>query len=205
MINKDFEISNSYKIVTKLKQDYPYQSNYEIAQKLIVEKAIFATLTGLLKEIPVIKKLTSIPIVNQKVSFLNVKDLIVEVIHQIAFVYGYQEVTESERLAIFALVFNEAVLLKLNLKSLIESEVPIWEINVISNVCLFTIIGYATREFYETQTKLKDSPLNSEKEFMLIESKIKKESEKVNSQENRNQIEKEISKAENSDKKLVLI
>ena len=39
---------------------------------------------------------------------------------------------------------------------------------------------------------------------MLIESKIKKESEKVNSQENRNKIEKEISKAENSEENLVL-
>lgn len=185
LMNKDFDTNNAQKIVIKLKQDYPEQGNYEIAQQLIVEKAIFATMTGLIKEVPGIKEITSIPIINQRVKFLSVKDLIVEIIHQIAFVYGYRNLDESELLAIFAIVFDKRILLKLDLQFLVESKIPVWEINAISNMGLFTIIGYATREFYETKTRLKNSPLNSEKEFMLIKSQVEEDSIAITTQKSK--------------------
>ena len=200
--NRDFSISNSRKIVTDLKRDFPSQNNYKIAEKLITEKAIFATITGLIKEIPGVKIVASIPVVNRRVEFLNVQGLITELVDQIAFVYGYEQVSESEKLGILAIVFDKSILLNIGLSSLIESKVPNWEINAISTISLFTILGYATREFYESKNRLNRNPLDLETEFMSIKYQAEKDSMSIANQKDK--FEKLLqSKLTNSEKQIV--
>lgn len=164
--------SKAREIVKKLQQDYPYETSRQIANRLIQEKALFATITGplpiLTAGIPKVGLLAS----KMVVEFLNVRGLLVEMIYQIGVSYGFDEFKEGDYLVIFTLSFRSEKLAKLGMEFLLEDSIPEPIIPAVTNMFMFLSVGYAACEFYEAKAKGVASPIASLKEFTALEEKI---------------------------------
>lgn len=88
-----FSVPKSKEIVRQLKIDYPTETNRQIANRLIAEKSIFATLAGLIPDIPIVQGLVT-------VSLFNTFDLMNEMIYKIAYSYGDDTIDDGDKLAI---------------------------------------------------------------------------------------------------------
>lgn len=143
------------KVVQILKEDYPSETNRQIAERLIYEKALYATITAplplLVASIPKIGYFAS----QKVVKFLNIRGLMVEMIYQIGLSYGFDEFNEGDYLVIFSLgLFSIQKIIGLGLDFLNLDSIPDPLISPVTNIILFLVLGYAACELYEEKAKI---------------------------------------------------
>ncbi|MBD3560475.1 DNA (cytosine-5-)-methyltransferase, partial [Planktothrix sp. FACHB-1355] len=159
-------------VVRKLKQDYPYETNRQIANRLIYEKALFVTITtplpilaaGIPKVGTIASKIT--------VKFLGIRGLLVEMIYQIGVCYGFDEFKEGDYLIIFTWALRREKLAKLGIDFLLSDSIPDPLIPAVTNMIVFLSVGYAACEFYEAKAKGAGSPIASIEAYTSLLRKI---------------------------------
>ncbi len=162
--DRGFDFEKSKAVVIKIKKQFPTESNYQISERFIIEKSFFITGVGLVNlgvsSIPKVGAIIT-AIANQCLPFMQIPGLINEMIYQIAYIYGH-DYCETDAFLIYNLVFNKSILIKLGLTFLIKpvgydlekTDISTLQINAIANIFLSMTIGRATRDFYESKTKL---------------------------------------------------
>jgi hypothetical protein len=169
--------SQAKTIIEKLKIDYPYETDREIAGRIVSEKAIFATITGsLASTIPVIGIVAELIVVK----FLDVPALLVEMIYQVGVSYGFDEFTEGIYLEIFSLAFST---MENIFGDLLKGSTPALVIPSATNIMMFSVVGYAACEYYEAKAKGLVIPTDSLSAFMASQAKVAAYSEKILAEE----------------------
>jgi hypothetical protein len=163
---KVFEPAKAKEIVQQLKKDYPTETNRQTANRLIAEKSVFATISGLIPDIELVPGLV-------KASLFDTLALLDELIDQIAFSYGYDSIDDGDELAIMSISFSAEVLVSFGLDFLMEhgAKIPSWGIKAGINLAMFLLVGYTTCEYYEYKLKMNKTIL--EDKFALEELKTK--------------------------------
>jgi len=161
-----FNPDKAKEIVQQLKKDYPTEMNRQTANRLIAEKSVFATISGLIPDIELVPGLI-------KVSLFETSTLLDELTAQIAYCYGFYTINDSDKLAIKAISFNAEVLVSFGLDFLMNhgAKIPTWGIKAGINLAIFLLVGYTTCEYYEYKLNKGKSIL--EDEFALEELKTK--------------------------------
>ncbi|MEB3122352.1 MAG: hypothetical protein VKL41_14145 [Snowella sp.] len=214
---KELNLKSAKKIVDLLKQDFPNESSRNIANRLIHEKSVFATIISLVNAISVhgvplgkilsevdekieevnsILEIFKLNKINVKVNILNMNDLIVEIIHQIAYVYGFNDFLKSDILVIYTLVFANPVLQILGLNFLENnmdlSGVELYEIAPILNFILLLVIGNTTCDYCEQKLNQINRFISS-KEWKILEANIIEYTEEIISK--KEQLESSLEKS----------
>ncbi len=166
--------------VENLKQIYVYETDRQIAERLINEKAIFATVTGALTSLASAIPLVEITADLIVVKFLDVQALLVEMIYQVGVSYGFDEFIEGIHLEIFTRAFSS---LENVFGNLLKGSTPNLVIPAATNMIMFLVVGYAACEFYEAKAKGWVTPTDSLDAFMASQTKVKAYSEKAISEE----------------------
>lgn len=166
--------------VENLKQIYLYETARQIAERLIHEKAIFATVTG---SLPLL--VSAIPLVGMTaelivVKFLDIQGLLVEMIYQVGVSYGFDEFEEGIYLGILDLAFPT---MENIFGSLLKGSTPDLVIPSATNMIMFLVVGYAACEFYEAKAKGWVTPTDSLDAFMASQTKVKAYAEKAYAEE----------------------
>lgn len=159
-------------VVKKLKQDYPYETDRQIAERLILEKALFATITGSLPLLAAGIPLVGIVASKIIVKFLNITGLLVELIYQVGVSYGFDEFKEGDYVAIFTLAFRIEKLAVIGVDFLLKESIPDPIIPAVTNMIVFLSVGYAACEFYEAKAKGMKLPTATIEAFIALEKKV---------------------------------
>lgn len=180
--DRGFNLEKSKAIVIKIKQQFPTETNHQIAERFITEKSLFITGVSAVKSglnwMPVVGDIIT-EISKTYLPFLQIPGLINEMIFQIAYIYGYNY-CETDAFLIYNLVFNKPILMKFKLIFLIKpvkdsvekTFISTWKIDIITTILLSMTVGYATREFYENKTKVLIS--KDVKEFEKFSTNVEK-------------------------------
>ncbi len=141
-IINNVDVNKAKEAVKQIKKKYPHEQPRQIANRLIQEKAIFATInayTGVRR-----KTLNSL----------------LEMVCQIAICYGFEELDSPEKkgeiLIIYLIVFSINQLRKRVLEFLEAcTTISAKVLDPATTLILFQAVGYAAREFYEAKSKAK--------------------------------------------------
>ncbi|MEH1998669.1 MAG: EcsC family protein [Nostoc sp.] len=178
IISRGINLDKAKDEVINLRLDYPYEQPIQIADRIIRQKAVYAMVTGFISGIA--------PGVTLVVDLGKTIPLLVEMVYQIALIYGY-DLTVSDRkgevLAIFALALGSDQIMQLGLGFLVKhTPIPSWAIDASTNLIMFELIGYTASQFYEVKVKEKVNLLVSKQAFTLLEEEIEAYLEKTISQ-----------------------
>ncbi|MBD2532728.1 hypothetical protein H6G97_25350 [Nostoc flagelliforme FACHB-838] len=153
--------------VRKLQQNYPNEQPTGIAHHLMLEKAVFAGMTGFTT--------SAVPgqaVITFAVDWAATAALSVELVYQIAAAYG-MDLNDSERrgeaVAIFGLGVGGKTAIKAGLGLLRNLPVAGAVIGASSNAVMIYALGYAACQFYEA----KQNPLTLE--ATLVDAQVKSE------------------------------
>ncbi|HAZ43795.1 MAG TPA: hypothetical protein DDW76_00420 [Cyanobacteria bacterium UBA11369] len=141
-IINNLDINKAKEAVKKLKKTYPHEQPREIANRLIQEKAIFATITAYTGVGP------------------KTLNTLVEMVCQIAMCYGFEDLDSPEKkgeiLVIYLIAFSINKLRKRVLEFLEAcTTISAKVLDPATTLILFQAVGYAAREFYEAKSKAK--------------------------------------------------
>ncbi|MEA5600657.1 EcsC family protein [Nostoc sp. UHCC 0252] len=178
IISRGINLDKAKDEVIKLQLTYSYEQPIQIADRIIRKKAFYATATGLISGIA--------PGFTLVVDLGKTMPLLVEMVYQIAVIYGY-DLTVSDRkgeiLAIFGLALGSDQIVQLGLGFLVKhTPIPSWVIDASTNLIMFQLIGYTASQFYEAKVKEKVNVLTSKQAFTLLEEEIEAYLEKTISQ-----------------------
>jgi uncharacterized protein (DUF697 family) len=166
--------SNAKQCVDNLKQEYPNDDSFTLAQKLINRSTIFSVGSGLVIDISKLaEELTDLSI---GLDLFKNATLLVELVYQIGIAYGFDDltkITKGEVIGILALCLIIDLLQQLGLKAL-TSTGPIVSIPVkaIANVALFQLVGYASCQYFEIKLSQAENPLTSEKAYQQFTAQL---------------------------------
>ncbi|MEA5500808.1 hypothetical protein VB834_07470 [Limnoraphis robusta Tam1] len=176
---KVFEQTKTKQIFFKLKENYPAETKRLLANRFITEKSLFATLAGLVNVVPIDGE-------KVKVNLLKISAFFIEMIEQIAYIYGDDVIKDGDKLTILAIVFETEIIAKLHLESLTKQgvvKIKNGQIEAGINLALFLLVGYATCEYYEYKLKKEKSILEDKEAFKELKTKVIAYSEELVVQE----------------------
>jgi|GEM_PF-1363730 len=173
-----FNPDKAKEIVQQLKKDYPKETNRQTANRLVIEKSVFATLAGLTSAVPVIGG-------KIETNLLKTSELFTEMIYQIAFSYGYNTIDDGDELAIMSISFSAKVLVRFGLDFLMEhgAKIPTWGIKAGINLAMFLLVGYTTCEYYEYKLNKGKSILEDELALEELKTKVTAQAEELAAKE----------------------
>lgn len=183
------ERTTSKKIVDQLKIDYPGETNHQLAERIVFEKAVYTSITGFIQglirsyadKIPkalgeflagkkgfeVLQPLLS----NHLVNFFDANTLLEEMIYQISLIYGLKS-REGDTLAILATALTQQVAHLLEMEFLIglPSDVAVTPlVSPIKNMLVFMLVGKNAIDYYEAQKETGKMPIASLEDLRSLE------------------------------------
>ncbi len=180
----------SHKIVDQLRIDYPGETNRELAERIVFEKAVYTSITGLLqglmrtysgklpeaigdflagkKGFEVLHQLLN----NHLVNFFDANSLLVEMIYQISLIYGLKS-GEGDVLVILATAFTKQVAEGLEMNFLIDlsSDMAVVTplVPALKNMTAFMLVGHIAINYYEAQKETAKMPIGSLEALLSLE------------------------------------
>jgi len=184
---KTVQYSSSKKIVDQLRIDYPDETNHQLAERIVFEKAVYTSITGLIqglnrscagklpeaisdfiagnKEFETLHQLLNSRLVN----FFDTNSLLVEMIYQISLIYG-MESGEGDILVILGAAITKPIADFLEMQFLIGS---VSDINPLvpplKNILVFMEVGYTAINYYKAQKETGKMPIDSLEALLLLE------------------------------------
>ncbi|MEG4074416.1 hypothetical protein QUA30_17250 [Microcoleus sp. Pol14C2] len=172
--------STSNKIVDQLRIDYPDETNYQLAGRLVLEKAVYTSITGFIqglsrscagklpqeisdfiagnKGFETLHQLLNSRLVN----FFDTNSLLVEMIYQISLIYG-MESGEGDILFILGAAFTKQMADRLEMAVLIGS--PDVRISLLvtplKNLSVFMLVGGMAIDYYKAKKETGKMPIDS--------------------------------------------
>lgn len=176
---KKVHFSTSKKIVDQLRIDYPDETNHQLAERIVFEKAVYTSITGLIqglgrsgagklpeaisdfiagkKGFETLHQLLNSRLVN----FFDTNSLLVEMIYQISLIYG-MESSEGDILVILGAAITKPIADFLEMQFLIGS---VSDINplvpAVKNMLVFMAVGYTAINYYKAQKETGKMPIGS--------------------------------------------
>lgn len=165
--------------VKELQKDYPHEQPIQVAARIIRKNTIYATATGLISGI--------VPGVALAVDLVGNIRLLVEMVYQIAAIYGFDNLKypagKGELLAIFGMALGSHQIVQLGLGFLVKNTpIPSWAIDASTNVIMFQLLGYAASQFYKANVQASANLLTSIETSTVLEKKVEAYLQKVISQ-----------------------
>jgi hypothetical protein len=184
---KTVQYSSSKKIVDQLRIDYPDETNHQLAERIVFEKAVYTSITGLIqglsrscagklpeaisdfiagnKEFETLHQLLNSRLVN----FFDTNSLLVEMIYQISLIYG-MESGEGDILVILGAAITKPIADFLEMQFLIGS---VSDINPLvpplKNILVFMEVGYTAINYYKAQKETGKMPIDSLEALLSLE------------------------------------
>jgi hypothetical protein len=182
--------STSNKIVDQLKIDYPGETNRQLAERIVSEKAVYTSITGFIQGL--IRKYSGkLPEVitdflagkkgfevlhqllnNHLVNFFDTNSLLVEMIYQISLIYGLKS-GEGDVLVILTTAFTKQVAEGLEMKFLIDlpSDLAVVTplVPAVKNMLAFMVVGDIAINYYEAQKETGKMPIGSLEALLSLE------------------------------------
>ncbi|MTF37688.1 hypothetical protein [Cyanobacterium aponinum] len=163
------------KVVDKLRQEYPKEKSFKIAQRLINRSTIFSLGFGIAMDgFNFAESLTKLSI---GLDLAKNAALLSELVYQIGIAYGFNDInkiTKGEAIAIIALCLGIDILQQLGLKALTEpSSIVSIPIKAVSNVALFQLVGYASCLYFDIKVNGAENPLVSGKAYQQFTDKLR--------------------------------
>jgi len=182
--------STSNKIVDQLRIDYPGETNRQLAERIVFEKAVYTSITGFIQglirsyagKIPealgeflagkkgfeVLHQLLS----NHLVNFFDANSLLEEMIYQISLIYGLKS-SKGDILVILAAAFTKQVAEGLEMTFLIDlpSDVAVVTplVPAVKNMLAFMVVGDIAINYYEAQKETGKMPIGSLEALLSLE------------------------------------
>ena len=179
--------SSSKKIVDQLRIDYPDETNHQLAGRLVLEKAVYTSITGFIqglsrscagklpeeisdfiagnKGFETLHQLLNSRLVN----FFDTNSLLVEMIYQISLIYG-MESGEGDILVILGASFTKEIADFLEMRFLIGS---VSDINPlvppVKNILVFMAVGHSAINYYKAKKETGKMPIDSLEAFLSLE------------------------------------
>jgi uncharacterized protein (DUF697 family) len=148
------DVASAEAAVRKLQQEYPLETSGEIAQRIVVEKAIYAGAIGLATSV-----VPGVALALLAVDLVATTQLQAQMIYQIAAAYGMdvrEPTRRGEVLAIFGLSVGSSEVLKAGFGLLRNVPLAGMAIGASTNTAMLYAVGYAACRFYESK---KHNPL----------------------------------------------
>ncbi|MEP6490421.1 hypothetical protein NDI43_22430 [Microcoleus vaginatus GB2-A3] len=172
--------SSSKKIVDQLRIDYPDETNHQLAERIVLEKAVYTSMTGFIQGLmrSCAGKLpeaisdfiagkkgfeTLHQLLNSRfVNFFDTNSLLVEMIYQISLIYG-MESGEGDILVILNAVFTKQSADLLEMAFLISSPHVIISLLVtpVINMSVFMLVGRMAIDCYKAKKETGKMPIDS--------------------------------------------
>ena len=179
--------STSKKIVDQLRIDYPDETNHQLAVRIVLEKAVYTSITCLIQylsrscggQLP--EEISDFiagnkgfetlhPLLNSRlVNFFDTNSLLVEMIYQISLIYG-MESGEGDILVILcaAITKPSADFLEMPfLMGLVSNIIPL--VSAVQNMDLFRVVGYTAINYYKAKKETGKMPIDSLEAFLSLE------------------------------------
>ncbi|MEG4224584.1 hypothetical protein QUA35_00980 [Microcoleus sp. N9_B2] len=179
--------STSKKIVDQLRIDYPDETNHQLAERIVFEKAVYTSITGFIqglsrscagklpeaisdfiagnKEFETLHQLLNSRLVN----FFDTNSLLVEMIYQISLIYG-MESGEGDILVILGASFTKPSADFLGMQFLIGS---VSDINPlvppVKNMLVFMEVGNIAINYYKAKKETGKMPIDSLEALLSLE------------------------------------
>lgn len=177
---KKVHFSTSKKIVDQLRIDYPDETNHQLAERIVFEKAVYTSITGFIQglgrscagKFPEVisdfiagnKGCESLhPLLNRPlVAFFDTNSLLVEMIYQISLIYG-MESSEGDILVILCAAITKQSADRLEMAFLISSPHVIISLLVtpLKNMLVFMAVGYTAINYYKAKKETGKMPIDS--------------------------------------------
>lgn len=187
---EEINYTTSKKIVDELKIDYPGETNRQLAERIVFEKAVYTSITGFIQglirsyagKIPealgeflagkkgfeVLHQLLS----NHLVNFFDANSLLEEMIYQISLIYGLKS-SKGDILVILAAAFTQQVAEGLEMTFLIDlpSDVAVVTplVPAVKNMLAFMVVGYVAINYYEAKKETGKMPIGSLEALLSLE------------------------------------
>jgi uncharacterized protein (DUF697 family) len=146
----DVDVASAEAAVRKLQQEYPTETKAEIAQRIVVEKAIYAGGIGLASSV-----VPGVALALLAVDLVATTQLQAQMVYQVAAAYAMDlraPARRSEVLAIFGLSAGSSQVLKAGFGVLRNLPLAGMAIGASTNAAMLYAVGYAACRFYEAQT-----------------------------------------------------
>lgn len=184
---KTVHYSSSKKIVDQLRIDYPDETNHQLAERIVFEKAVYTSMTGFIqglirscagklpeaisdfiagnKGFETLHQLLNSRLVN----FFDTNSLLVEMIYQISLIYG-MESGEGDILVILGASFTKEIADFLEMRFLIGS---VSDINPlvppVKNILVFMAVGHSAINYYKAKKETGKMPIDSLEALLSLE------------------------------------
>lgn len=179
--------SSSKKIVDQLRIDYPDETNHQLAGRLVLEKAVYTSITGFIqglsrscagklpeeisdfiagnKGFETLHQLLNSRLVN----FFDTNSLLVEMIYQISLIYG-MESGEGDILVILCAAITKPSADFLGMQFLIGSPSDINPlVPPVKNMLVFMAVGYTAINYYKAKKETGKMPIGSLEALLSLE------------------------------------
>lgn len=156
-------------VVKKLQREFPTESSWQISNRLINEKAIYATIVGAAS--------SAVPGLTIWIDFVSITPLLWEMIYQISVAYGCDKPVAEENygeiLAISLLVNSSNFWAKKGL-DFAANNIPVYGavIGATTTLLLFYATGYAACEFYKAKSMKSNDSLPLTDILNSVEQKV---------------------------------
>ena len=184
---KTVHYSSSKKIVDQLRIDYPDETNHQLAGRLVLEKAVYTSMTGFIqglsrscagklpeaisdfiagnKGFETLHQLLNSRLVN----FFDTNSLLVEMIYQISLIYG-MESGEGDILVILCAAITKPSADFLGMQFLIGSPSDINPlVPPVKNMLVFMAVGYTAINYYKAKKETGKMPIDSLEALLSLE------------------------------------
>jgi len=183
---KKVHYSTSKKIVDQLRIDYPDETNHQLAERIVFEKAVYTSITGLIQGLgrsAAGKLLEAINFIagnkgfetlhqllnSRLVNFFDTNSLLIEMIYQISLIYG-MESGEGDILVILGAAITKPIADFLEMQFLIGS---VSDINPlvppVKNMLVFMAVGYTAINYYKAKKETGKMPIDSLEALLSLE------------------------------------
>ncbi|MEG3833234.1 hypothetical protein [Microcoleus sp. Z1_C3] len=179
--------SSSKKIVDQLRIDYPDETNHQLAERIVLEKAVYTSITGFIqglsrscagklpeaisdfiagnKGFETLHQLLNSRLVN----FFDTNSLLVEMIYQISLIYGIES-GEGDILVILGAAFTKQMVDFLGMQFLIGSPSDINPlVPPVKNMLVFMAVGYTAINYYKAKKETGKMPIGSLEALLSLE------------------------------------
>ncbi|MEG4328174.1 hypothetical protein [Microcoleus sp. herbarium5] len=181
--------STSKKIVEKLRIDYPDETNHQLAERIVLEKAVYTSITGFIqglsrscggqlpeeisdfiagkKGFETLHQLLNSRLVN----FFDTNSLLVEMIYQISLIYG-MESCEGDILVILCAAITKQSADRLEMAFLIGSPFDViisLLVTPVKNMSVFMLVGCMAIDYYKAKKETGKMSIDSLESLLSLQ------------------------------------
>lgn len=145
----EVDVASAEAAVKKLQQEYPTETQAEIARRIVADKAIYAAGIGLATSV-----VPGVALALLAVDLVATTQLQAQMVYQVAAAYGMDlraPARRSEVLAVFGLSAGTLEVLKVGFGLLRNVPLAGMAIGASTNAAMFYAVGYAACQFYEAK------------------------------------------------------